>query len=113
MKPVTIGGAPHRADLTIVEVLPALPGLFVLEASELSGETGEDIPRGHQVLSWGIEADSLMHLPIAGRGIIDREFCVFNAAGTVIAQDGCEECTATVSEWIAEVQSQKRQPRAC
>lgn len=113
MKPVTIGGAPHRADLTIVEVLPALPGLFVLEAWEISDDMAEDIPRGRPVLSWGIEADLLMHLPIAGSGVIDRAFCVFDVTGAVIAQDGCDGLTATVSEWIAEVLGQHRQRRVC
>lgn len=110
MNPVTIT---HRdyASVEITTVIPAWPGLFVLEKWEISDDPADDDLRGHPVLSWCIDKDRLLHYPNMGNGIIQADFCVFDAGGRVTKLDGFDPAgIKTVHEWIAEVRA-KNSPR--
>lgn len=106
MKPVTI---PHRdyASVKITAVIPAWPGLSVLEKWEISDDPADDDLHGHPVLSWGIDEDRLLHYPNMGNGVIQADFCVFDAGGRVTKLDGFDPAgIKTVHEWIAEVRAE-------
>ncbi len=108
MKPVTIT---HRlyADVTIIDVIPAAPGLFVLQKGEIPDDPADDDLRGHPVLSWCVDEDSLLHYPNKGDGVIQADFCVFDAGGTAIKIDGFDIAgIKTVREWCAAVRAENR-----
>lgn len=111
MNPVKINGG-EFADFTVVAVAPAVPGLFVLQASSLPEDEIDESLGQHPVLGWAFEAGSLIPHPIASGGVINGDYCVFDACGVIHAQHGCDDCTATVNEWIDEMRAIQRERQA-
>ena len=106
MNPVTITHQVH-ADVTIIDVIPAVPGYFVLEKWEISDAPADDDLRGHPVLSWCVDEALLLHYPNKGNGVIQADFCVFDAGGRVIKLDGFDIAVIkTVREWCAAVRAE-------